>query len=402
VKFFRLLLQILLPIAVVVGGLWLARTIASTRRDPVVVPTVFRGPIVRVETATTTDLQLHVDTQGTVEAARTVDLGAQVGGRITAVAASLRAGGFFAAGDTLATIDDADHRLAIVQREAAIARAELRVLQERAEATAAVRAWKELEGDLAADPLVTRGPQIRDAEAALAAAKAQLDRARLDLERTAVKAPFAGRVRAVLADLGQTVNPGQAIARVDDVEFAEIALPIAAAEAAFLDLPLPGSSAAPPVELVAEFGGRRHTWQGTVVRTGGEIDRRTRQLTLIARVEHPYERQPQADRPPLAVGTFVQARVTGRKLTGVVVIPRRALHDGDVVWLVDAEHRLRARTVEVLRIEADRVVLRAGLPAGARLCTSPIEAPLDGTPVRIADEPAPAPAGVAPQSGRGQ
>lgn len=386
-KPFRTFLQILLPLAILAGGFLTVMLILEQRKQPVVEPTNFQGPAVRVYTATAADLRIDVDTQGTVEPFRSIDLVAQVGGRVVEVSPALRAGGFFAPGDLLIAIEAADYELAVVQQQANVARAELRLLQERAEADAAVRAWKELEGERQAEPLVARIPQIRDAEANLAGAKAQLDKARLDLGRTKITAPFAGRVRSARVDLGQTVQPGQALAQLYGTEFAEVRLPIPTQDAGFVDLPMGfadggAPAAGAPVEFTAEFGGARYTWAGTIVRTEGEIDRRSRQLTVVARVEAPYARGDQPDRPPLAVGMFVQARIQGRLFRDVVALPRAALRGRDEVWVVDAERRLVRRRVDVLRAEADRVLLRAGVARGESVCITSLETPTDGMPVR--------------------
>lgn len=390
----RIVLQILLPLLVLFAGYMGAKAIAARAAKPVVVPPAARGPLVRVVAVERADLRLDVETQGTVEPLRTVELGAEVAGRIVSTGPSLRVGGAFARGDVLATIEATDFDLAIVQQEAAVARAELHLLQERAEADAAVRAWQQLEGDRQADPLVTRGPQIADAERSLAATRAALERARLDRARTEVRAPFAGRVRSVQADVGSRVQPGQAIAVVFDVEAAEVRLPLPAADAAFVDLPLQGDATghtgATGVTFTAEFAGGRYEWQGRVVRTDGEIDRRTRQLTAIARIEAPYA--PPDGRPPLLVGTFVRATIHGRTFPGLLVVPRAALHDGNRVWVVDAERRLRRRPVRVLRTEATRALLADGVEAGELVCVSDVEGAAEGMIVRLADDPKPAPA----------
>ncbi|HEX5053203.1 MAG TPA: efflux RND transporter periplasmic adaptor subunit [Planctomycetota bacterium] len=395
-KYLRLCLQVLLPLAVLVAGATLVRVIQDNQKAPVVDPPPARGPLVRTQLATATDLRIDVDTQGTVEPFRTVALSSYVSGRVVAKNAVLRAGGHVAADEVLLEIDPADFELDIVQQEAAVARAELHLLQERAEADAALRVWQQLEGDRPADPLVLRGPQVADAEKALAAAKAQLERSRLDLARTKVKAPFAGRVHSASAEVGEFVQAGQSLAVLFDTTFVEARLPIPVADAAFLELPAPSGAVAggPEVQLTAQFAGRRHTWTGVVVRTEGEIDRRTRQMTLVARVAAGGEQTGAGTAPPLLVGMFVQARVSGRSFAGVVTVPRAALRDGTCVWIVDAEQRLRRREVQVLRAEADRVVLGGGLAAGERICITSLETPTDGMPVRIVEakatvEPAP-------------
>ncbi|MBM4059935.1 MAG: efflux RND transporter periplasmic adaptor subunit [Planctomycetes bacterium] len=391
-KHLRLLLQILLPLALLGGGFWLAKWLQSMQPAPVVEPHAFAAPTVRVHAVELAERRIDVETQGVVEPARAIALAAQVGGRVVAVSPALRAGGFFAEGEVLVEIDPADFALAIVQQEAAVARAELRVLQEQAEADAARRAWQELEGRAPGDPLVRREPQIADAEKALAAARALLDKARLDLERTKVKAPFAGRVRSASVDTGQIAQPGAPLAQLYGTEHAEVRLPLPARDAAFLDLPLhwsdAGSPAAgPAVDLVAAFGGREHVYRGSIVRTEGEVDRRTRQLTAVARIEAPYARNGQQDRPPLAVGTFVRATIHGRSHDGVAALPREALAGQGEVWVVDAGSKLHRRTVDVLREVRDLVYVRGNLAAGELVCTTRLEAPVENMPVRRYAEP---------------
>lgn len=382
----RLALQILLPILVLGFGAAAAIAIVKAAVKPKEAPAAAATRQVRVAVATVGDARVDVASQGTVEPLRAVTLASQVPGRIVNTHAALRAGGFFAAGDVLVELDPAEFQLAVVQQEAAVARADLRLLQERAEAAAAVRAWRDLEGEQPPDPLVAREPQVRDAEASLAAAKAQLERARLDLARTRLSLPFAGRVRSADADVGQTVLPGQALAEIHDLAFAEVRLPIPITELAFVDLPLAdvaAEDAGTPVELRADFAGQHLTWQATIHRTEAEIDRRTRQLTAVARVAAPYGAP-----PPLTVGMFVTATIIGRTFHDVVTLPRAALQGEDVIWVVDAEQKLVRRPVEVLRRETDRVLLRGGVAAGERVCISALEAPSTGTAVTIAEDAA--------------
>ena len=385
----RLFLQIALPFAVLGGGGFLVVQIAKNATKPRVVDQPPAPPLVRVATAASLPVRLDVATQGTVEPLRVVDLSAEVGGRIVATNDALRAGGTFHADEVLLTLDPTDFDLAIKNQEATVARAELRLLQEQAEADAAVRAWRQLEGDRPADPLVTRSPQIRDAEASLAAARATLAKSRLDRSRTEVKAPFTGRVRSVHADQGQTVQPGQRLAVILDDTTVEVRLPVPVGDAAFVELPLLGAatgSDGPLVDVTAEFAGRQHTWQGRVVRTEGEIDRRTRQLFVVARIERARGAAGNGgndDRPPLLVGQFVQASIHGRSIADAIVIPRAALRPDGTVWVVDGERRLRRRTVDVLRVETERVLLHAGLGVGDQVCLSTLDTAGDGSLVTL-------------------
>lgn len=382
----RLTLQILLPLVVLGGGAGAAYVIANRGKEPVVVPRTAAAPLARVMTVQPTDVRLDVMSRGAVEPLRTVELAAEVSGRIVATHASLRAGGAFTENDVLVEIDPTDFRLAISQQEAAVARAELRLAQEEAEAAAALRAWSDLEGERPAPPLVRREPQIKDAQLAVAAAEAMLQRARKDLARCRVQLPFAGKVRKVYADIGQTVQRGQRLAVTMDTSEVEVRLPIPLRDVGFADFPIGASNDdGPEVELSADFAGIRRQWRGRVVRVEGELDRATRQLTAVARVRPSSEN-------PLLVGMFVDATITGTTHSGVFVVPRDAMATRDQLWLVEeqaeADHpphqRLAQRQVDVLRSERDRVIIRGGLEAGARVCLSNLQAPIEGMRVRVA------------------
>ena len=388
-KHLRLTLQILLPVMVIVGGSFLANWIMNNKAAPLVQAVANDGPLVRVQVATLSNEQLDVIARGSVEALRTVDLAAEVGGRIIKTHPALRAGGTFTPNDVLVEIDATDYELLITQKMAAVARAELRLMQEQAEAAAAVRAWEQIEGNPPIDPLARREPQIRDAKLAVASAQAQQKRAETDVRRTRVQLPFSGRVRSVHADIGQTVQRGQRLAVALDTSELEVRLPIPLRETAFVDLPLGDrTDDGPKVEITADFAGAPCTWQGSIVRIEGEIDRRTRQLTAIARVTRT------ADSQPLLVGMFVEARILGRKVQDVFRVPSSALHSGDHIWIVEAieddtadniktTYRLRDRVVTVLRTERDHAILKDGLQAGEQVCLSSLQAPVDGMKVRI-------------------
>ena len=230
------------------------------------------------------------------------------------------------------------------------------------------------------------------ASANLADARIALEQAEWDLARIEITAPFEGRVREESVDVGQFVSRGAAIASIYATDYAEIRLPIADDQLAYLRLPNmreANEDEGPAVRLRARFAGMEHEWMGRVVRTEGEIDPRSRMVHVVARVEHPYRTDEDAGdaRAPLAVGLFVQAEIEGPVLEDVIVVPRYAMRDDSHVLVVDAENRLRTRSVEVLRIDRDDVLIRSDLAAGERICVSPIQIVVEGMQVKpVAEE----------------
>jgi multidrug efflux pump subunit AcrA (membrane-fusion protein) len=86
---------------------------------------------------------------------------------------------------------------------------------------------------------------------------------------------------------------------------------------------------------------------------------------------------------PLAVGLFVEAEIEGHAIDRAFVVPRDALREGNVVYVVDSEGRIHFRDVEVLRTERENVIVGTGLESGERICVTPLEAAINGMRVRV-------------------
>jgi RND family efflux transporter MFP subunit len=336
---------------------------------------------VRYVPVETRSVQLEINTQGTVAPRTENELIPEVSGRVVWTSPALVSGGYFQEGDALLRIASEDYAASVQRARAALARA--RGEHEHAEQNLRRRR------DLAAREVVSDAA-VDDAQRAARVAQANLDEARValeqaerDLARTEIVAPFTGRVREERVDVGQFLNRGQPFATIYATDFVEVRLPIADSQLAYLELPiwrqgpLP-EEGLPEVVLTAQFAGRAYTWRGELVRTEGEIDAKSRLVHVVARVANEGD----AGTPPLPVGLFVQARIAGRAEQNVAVVPRQALQGRGRVFVVDDEDRLRFRDVEVLRVDGDEALIRSGLRDGERVCTSPIQAAVEGMRVR--------------------
>jgi RND family efflux transporter MFP subunit len=335
-------------------------------------------------------VRLTVTTQGEVRPRTEIDLVPQVSGRIVDASPGFVDGGTFAAGDLLIKIEDEDYRLAVTRAEARVAQARQALVREQAEADLAARDWQEL-GEGEASALTLREPQLAEARASLAAAQAELRDARLDLQRTEIRAPFDGRVRTKAADIGQYVGQGTRVGRIFATDRAEIRLPLTDSDLARLDLPIAFVASAdnegPAVDFSAIVAGKPRQWRGRIVRTESAIDSQTRVLYAVAQVADPYGAG--ASQPggvPLAVGLFVDAEVAGRRIDGAMVVPRAALRPDDRIFVATADDTLSIRQVTVASATPERVIVTDGVAAGERVITSPLSSPAAGMNLAIIGE----------------
>ncbi len=380
-------LKIILPIAVTLAALVASYGIIKSKPKPQRRAKTVVATNVEVIPLKRSDFQVWVNSQGSVTPRTESTLIPEVSGRIVEISPAFREGAFFEAGQLLLQIDPSNYRIAVTIAQSKVAEMKLVLAEEKAKAKQAEKNWLRLGEGGEPSELVLRKPQLAGAKAALASAEAQLEQARLDLQRTRISAPYAGRVLEQQVDVGQYVSPGTVLARVYAVDYAEIRLPLSDEQLQFVEIPElyrgqdPQSLIMPEVELSAVMGHRNYRWRGRIVRAEGAYDTRSRRLSLVAQVDDPYGRS-EAGKPPLKVGQFVEARIKGKQLEQVFVIPRAALRDNSQVLIVDAQSRLDLRPVRPIWRDGDYAVISDGLKENEWLCVTPIQYAVNGLPVK--------------------
>lgn len=344
------------------------------------------GLAVFAEAITLDSFTLSVDAQGEVAPKREIIVSPQIGGRISFISPDFIGGGFIERGQVLVRLEAADYELAVTRARSAVASARQRLAREQAESELAIRDLEDL-GITDASPLARREPQLAEAEASLAGAQAQLEEAELALRRTAITAPFSGRVYERNADIGQFAAPGQSLGRIFSTDAVEVVLPLSDEEMGRIGLPLAfaaeGELTGPEVVFSAEVGGVPHTWIGHVTRTGATIDPRARTINVIAEVQDPYGTGSD-NGVPMAPGLFVDARIEGAMIENVRIAPRSGLRGLDEVYIGNpAEGTLSIRQVDVLFTDTDGAYILSGVEPGDLAIVSPIQAAFDGMRIKV-------------------
>lgn len=330
---------------------------------------------------------IRVNSQGSVSAVRDIKLISEVAGRVVEVAPSYADGGFFDAEQTIVQIDERDYHLALKQANAEVAKAQEVLAMEKGRARQAQREWRDI-GDKEANTLFLREPQLASAEASLAGAEAARDKAKLNLSRTRITAPFKGRIGKKLVDVGQYVSPGTVIAEVYSTESVQIRLPLTDRQVAHVNLPLTAKPThpLPDVGISSIHGGKTYHWRGKIVRTEGTLDPKSRVIFAVAEVEDPYAAENTVDKPPLSVGMYVSAEIIGSEVEQVVSLPRSVLRKKDEVTVVDAEDKIRFAKVDVLQNIGDEIIV-SGLKNGDRVLLTRVPFAVAGLKVNPAPDP---------------
>nr|WP_321360863.1 efflux RND transporter periplasmic adaptor subunit [uncultured Hyphomonas sp.] len=380
-------IAIVAPLAIVaalgVGG---TVVLKALKPEPEKAEDVRVGLNVFAEKVRRGDLQITVEAQGEVRPRREIVVAPQISGRIAYVSPDFIDGGFIKKGQLLVRVEAADYELAVVRARSGVASAEQGLTREIAEAELAQQDIEDL-GITNVSPLARREPQLAQARAALDAAKAQLKDAELALERTAVYAPFSGRVWERNVDIGQVVATGQSLGRIFANDVVEVSLPLDDEEMGRLGLPLAFAASdkepGPKVDFTATVGGIERHWTGEVVRTAAAVNSQTRQINVIAELQDPYGTG--ADNgAPMAPGLFVNAVIEGNTIPDVLIAPRAALRGDDQIFIGNPDAgTLSIRTVDVIYSDPHGAYVRSGIDEGEFAITSPIQAAFDGMNITV-------------------
>ncbi len=370
-----------ITVSVLFFAIILAWGLVATSPEPEQIEPEDLATSIRVLEVNREKVQLEVVSQGSVVPHKETELVPEVNGRVKWVSPNLVAGGFFNQDEVLLRIDDRDYLATVARSEAALKRAEAEEELARFELARMEELVKKKLTSQSSLETVLRNHRI--AEAALADATIALEQANRDLNRTEIRAPYAGLVRNERVDLGQYVSRGQSIASVYASDSAEVRLPLADRQLAYLDLPLGyrgelAEADTSAVIISTEYGGRIYDWVGKLVRTEAEIDAKSRMVTAIVRVES----QDNLGKPSLPIGLFVNARIKGRWVDDVVTLPRAALRNENQVLVVDNDNRIHFRDIDIMRYENDKVLVSGGLQSGEVVNVSPIQTVVEGMRIK--------------------
>jgi RND family efflux transporter MFP subunit len=325
---------------------------------------------------------------GTVIPSCQIDVQPQVSGEIVSINPKLVPGGRFVEGETLLQIDDRDYKLEIIKRRGELARAEQDYQIERGEQAMGKYYWnlvdKSRTNSELQQLLTLRKPQLNKTQAAREAAKAALQDAELDLERTRISAPFNAVVMEENVDPGAQVSVNTRLATLAGIDeyWVQVAIPVDRLKWLYRPVDKTVSGALARITYPNGEAGTS-SWPAVVARLLGQLEQNGRMARLLLAVDDPLGLKEQnRHRPPLLINSYVSVAIKGTELKDIFSIPRSALRDNDTVWIVSTNSTLEIRAAEVIWRDRSRVFITKGLTEGERLIVSDLPTPVAGMPLK--------------------
>jgi RND family efflux transporter MFP subunit len=316
---------------------------------------------------------------GTVRAAQQISLRARVNGQVTELSPGFVPGGMVSKDDLMLKIDPSDFENAVSIAESQLEQACARMEIEEARQRLAKKELELLQGSIdgANRGLVMREPQIASIKAEVSAAEAAVERAKLDLQRTEIRAPFDAQVLSRAANIGSQVGASNDLGQLVGLEEYWVMAAVPIRNLRWVKFPENGSDEGGSKVTLrkADAWGKDVTREGRVSRLIGSLDQQSRLARVLIIVDDPLGRS--SDSPPLILDSLLDTEIEGVEMNNVVRLDRDFIRDEDTVW-VKKNGKLEIREVVIDFRDGENVFISKGLDDGDEVVTSTLATPAEG------------------------
>lgn len=356
---------------------------------------------VGVVTATPGDVGLITELPGRVEASRVAQVRARAAGILQQ--RLFKEGSDVKAGQPLFRIDPAPYAAAAESARASLAKAQANLAQ----ASALVERYRPLvtANAISRQDFVNAEAAEKQAQADVAAGKAAVRTADINLGYASVTSPISGRIGRALVTEGALVGQGEAtpLAVVQQINPVYVNFTQSASDVFQLRRAMEsgqfkraGSAEAASVKLVLGDGSE-YAEPGKLLFTDLSVDSTTGQVTLRAEVPNP--------KGDLLPGLYVRVRIEQAQASNAITLPQQAVtrtQQGDTVSVVGDDGKVSQRSIKVSAAQNNRWVVLEGLKAGEKVMVDgfqKVQMLPPGTPVKpVPWQASAAPAAASPAS----
>lgn len=350
-------------------------------------PAVHAEPHVTVHVVKSAPLAVTTELPGRTSAFRIAEVRPQVSGII--LQRNFKEGSDVQAGDSLYQIDPATYQASFDSAKGELAKSEAAA----AIAHLTVKRYNPLVGTkyISQQEYDQAIADARQADAAVIAAKAAVESARINLAYTKVTSPISGRIGKSSVTEGALVTNGQASQLATVQQLDPIYVDVTQSSNDFMRLKqsvelgnLHKDSASSSVELVME-NGQVYPLKGTLQFSDVTVDESTGSITLRAVFPNPQH--------TLLSGMFVRARIDEGVQPDAILIPQQGVSRtprGDAtVMIVNDKNQVEARSVEASQAIGDQWLISKGLKQGEQVIVSGLQKARPGAQVKATvDTPA--------------
>ena len=384
-------------LAILIAGIAITTLIFSTEPEAKTEgASIETAMLVDVITVKGGSFEPTISATGTVQPVEDITLSPLVSGQIINRDPAFTPGGFVKKNQPLLQIDPSDYRNTLELRKSELLQSKTTLDTEMGRQQIAEQDLKLIANDslfkdnpLSADEqqLILRQPQLNAVKATIVGAKASVDQAQLNLERTTIRAPFDAHILSQNVTAGSQVGPGDDLGRLVGTEYYWVTATVPVSKLQWLRFPendrdkgsavLIKNSTAWPDEQYRE---------GYLDKQIGALDGQTRLARVLVKVTDPLAKNTDLQgKPILMIGTFVEVDIKANKLDNVVRLNRDYIRSNKTVWVMK-EDKLEIRKVDIVLTDNEFAYISKGLSEGEQVVITDLSTVSNGIGLRTRSE----------------
>ena len=343
-------------LTILFGSFILSGALSSMKEPPEVKTPEEIKKYVKTEKVKYTSIPTEVMAFGRVKTAESLDLIAEVSGRMSANTISLKEGQRFNRGALLYKIDDREARLNLQSQKSNFLKELVAILPDiKIDFSDNYEAWSKYFSEIDINKPLPELPAYKnDKEKTFLATKNifssfyTIKSAEVNLNKYSFYAPFGGVISQVDLQSGSYVNPGNKIGTILRSDKLEMKVDVSVSDIDWVEL---GSQA----QVVTESG---RVWEGKVARIGEFVNQNTQSIDVFIAINSDKDRK-------IYDGEYLRSIIPGREVESGMLMPRSAIFDGNKVFVLQ-DSLLKVHEIDIHKLNSESVVF-SGLKEGSEL-----------------------------------
>ncbi|MGB3143184.1 MAG: efflux RND transporter periplasmic adaptor subunit [Maribacter sp.] len=331
---------------------------------------------------------------GTVQPVEDVNLSPLVSGQVIRRDPAFTPGGFVKKNQVLLQIDPADYRNTLELRRSEYMQSQTTLDTEMGRQEIAVQDLQLITDDsLFGDnplseeerQLVLRKPQLNAVKANIGGAKAAVDQAALNLERTTIRAPFDAHILSQNVTKGSLVTQGDILGRMVGTKEYWVVATVPVSKLQWLSFPDNNSEKGASVRVENSSAWPNDAYrEGYLDRQIGALDGQTRLARVLIKVTDPLATTSELEgKPKLMIGTFVEVSIQADAIPNIVRLNRDYVRSNETVWVMK-DGKLEIREVEIVLTDDTHAYIRSGLEDEEKVVITDLSTVSNGIGLRTA------------------
>ncbi len=348
-------------LTILAGSFILSGALSSMKESPEIKTPEEIKRFVKTEKVKYSSVPTKVMAFGRVKTAESLDLIAEVSGRMSANSTPLKEGQRFRKGALLYKIDDREARLNLQSQKSNFLKELAAIMPDiKIDFSANYDEWSKYFSAIDINTSLPELPKYaNDKEKTFLATKNifssyyTIKSAEVNLNKFSFYAPFSGVISMVDLQSGSYVNPGNKIGTILRSDKLEMKVNVSVSDIDWIEL---GSQA----QVVTESG---RLWEGKVARIGEFVNQNTQSIDVFIAINSDKDRK-------IYDGEYLRSIIPGREVKSGMLIPRNAIFDGNKVFVLQ-DSSLRVEEIDIHKLNDESVVF-SGLKEGSELVVEPL------------------------------